>query len=152
MIPQEIYSNSNLTKVAWYYYKENVTQSDIANYMGLSRNQVVRMLERARAEGFVEFQIHGVESNSMKLKEELVRIYDLQDAVIVPSPMNKENQRVTLAKAAAQYLQSRIEDNDLIGVGWGETISLTIDDLSIQEEKCFGCDTYRGVNHYYQYQ
>ncbi|MGG0177766.1 hypothetical protein [Gottfriedia acidiceleris] len=43
---QDHYTENMLMKVAWYYYKENLTQNEIADLLELSRSKVVRMLER----------------------------------------------------------------------------------------------------------
>lgn len=40
-----------LTKTAYYYYKEQLTQQKIASLLHISRNTVVRLLEKIRTEG-----------------------------------------------------------------------------------------------------
>jgi len=40
-----------LTRTAWLYYKEDMTQDEIAGRLHLSRSKVVRLLKRPRMRG-----------------------------------------------------------------------------------------------------
>jgi len=113
---QDHYTENMLMKVAWYY-KENLTQNEIADLLELSRAKVVRMLERARSEGIVQFQIKGIGKNSLSIEKEFKEAFYLKNAYIIPSPLNKVNLSVSLSKAAAQYLQNKLQPNDMVGFG-----------------------------------
>lgn len=149
----ELYIDPLATKVAWYYYKEGLTQTEIAEMMGLNRNKVVRLLEKARIDGIVQFHIKGIEANCLDIKKELIELYNLDDAIIVPTPRNKKDIRLSLAKAAAQMLQDLFLDNELIGIGWGEAVSYTISNLNIEASRNISAVTLTGgVNNYIQKQ
>jgi len=148
---QEVYIDSLATKVAWYYYKEKLTQTEIAEIMGLNRVKVVRLLEIARMENIVQFHIKGIEVNCLEFKKALIEQYNLDDAIIVPTPKNKKEIRLTLAKAAAQLLQDMIMDNELVGMGWGEAVSHTLNNLNIESSRNISVVTLTGgVNNYIQ--
>ncbi|MEK3888321.1 sugar-binding transcriptional regulator [Bacillus sp. FSL K6-3431] len=147
---EDIFTENLLIKVAWYYYKENLTQNEITEILGLSRNKVVRLLEKARAEGIVQFHIKGHGANCLGIEKDLKSTFSLPNAFVVPSPVNKNAISVTLAKAAAQYLQNNLQKFDLVGFGWGKAVSDTIEHLSIETDSDLSAVTLTGgVNYYF---
>jgi Transcriptional regulator, contains sigma factor-related N-terminal domain len=42
-----------LLRTAWYYYKDELTQDEIARRLSMSRASIGRMLDRARKVGLV---------------------------------------------------------------------------------------------------
>src|SRR5690625_308545 len=46
-----------LARIAWMYYNQGMTQQAIGDQLGLSRNKVLRLLARARAEGIVQIRV-----------------------------------------------------------------------------------------------
>lgn len=117
------------TKVAWYYYMEKMTQEQIADYFGISRFKVIKLLDQARNENIVQFRIKGNGVNCLKIEQDLKRVYKISDTVVIPkSPKVLTN---SLALAASQYLEDKIKDNDIIAFGWGQTVSMAIGNLRI---------------------
>lgn len=51
------YDQILMAKIVWYYYFDNMTQQEIGKQMGISRVRVVRLLEKARKEGIIQFRI-----------------------------------------------------------------------------------------------
>nr|WP_042351285.1 sugar-binding transcriptional regulator [Bacillus massiliigorillae] len=145
----DIYTENVLIKVAWYYYKENLTQNEIAEILGLSRNKVVRLLDKARADGIVQFHIQGTGSNCLEIEQDLKKKYKLPHAFIIPTPINPTDLSHSLAKAAAQYIQSKTEQHDLLGFGWGKAVSDTIDQLSFDTDRPISMVTLTGGVNYY---
>lgn len=113
-----------LFKAAWYYYIEGMTQQQISELLGLSRMKVVQFLDQARQEGLVQFKVRSDFSNRLQLEKDIIEKYKLDDAYIVPTSPNNVNESV--AKAAAQYLNERLKENDYINIGYGETVSYTL--------------------------
>ncbi|MFM1652527.1 sugar-binding transcriptional regulator [Brevibacillus sp. B_LB10_24] len=137
-----------LVRVAWYYYKENLTQDQIAAKLNISRNKIVRILEKVRTEGIVQFHIKGQTANCLEIEHEFKQRFQLKDAFIIPTP--RENMSDSLAKAAAQYLEERLQPNDFIGFGWGDAVARTIQHLSINPDDNISVVTLTGgVNYYY---
>jgi DNA-binding transcriptional regulator LsrR (DeoR family) len=149
MSTNDSFTENLLIKVAWYYYKDNLTQQEISEILGLSRNKVVRLLERARTEGIVQFQIKGHGSNCLGIEKELKKIFSIPDAIVIPTPQNKESLSTSLAKAAAQHLHTKIEKFDLIGFGWGRAVSDTISQLSFESDIELSVVTLTGGVQYY---
>ena len=44
-------------RVAWYYYVGGLTQQEIADRLGLTRNRVNRIVGQARADGLVRIEV-----------------------------------------------------------------------------------------------
>ncbi|MFC4802973.1 sugar-binding transcriptional regulator [Neobacillus sp. GCM10023253] len=148
MTNNDAFTENLLVKVAWYYYKDNLTQTEIAERLQLSRNKVVRLLERARAENIVQFHIQGHGVHCLEIERDLVSVFKLPQAFVIPTPTN--NLSRSLSKAAAQYLENCISNNDLIGFGWGEAASRTIEALSIDPAIEVSMVTLTGgVNYYF---
>ena len=136
-----------LTKVAWYYYKDHLTQQEIASLLHISRNKVVRLLDKARTEGIVTFHVKGTGLHCLSIERELIRTFHLKDAFIIPTPM--ENSTYSLGKAAAQYLETHLQQGDLLGIGWGETISKMLENIHFEPSMQLSIVTLTGgVNHY----
>ena len=79
------------------------------------------MLKRAKEEGIVSFQIRGIGINCLSLERELISLFNLQDAMVVPI-VNEDKVRDSLGKAAAIYLERNLKDGQLLAIGWGRTI------------------------------
>jgi len=121
-------------RIAWLYYKENMTQKEIAERFNLSRSKVVRLLKNIRNEGIVHFHVMGPHKNCLPLERELTLTFGLQDSMVVP--LFKENKiRETLGKAAAQYLETHLKSGDVLAVGWGKTIHHMADFIRSDEIK-----------------
>ena len=113
-----------ITRIAWLYYQEKLTQQEIAEYVFLSRQKVQRLLERARDLDIIHFHVKHPYYNLLSLERELVKKFDLKDAVIVPTAATEVDwMRKSFAKAGASYLERLVGKykNSVIGFGWGNT-------------------------------
>ena len=62
-------------------------------------------------------------------------------------PVN--NYHASLGKAAAQYLETHLQQGDLLGIGWGETISKMLENIHFESSINLSIVTLTGgVNHY----
>ena len=124
-----------LREVAKYYYIENLTQAQIAQRLGLSRPKVSRLLSGAREQGIVKVFIPEMEENMANLEEQFLSTYKLQKVKIVPAPPTDRLLAFQITcREAAKYIGDLLEEDDRIGVGWGETlfqISKNMQHLSI---------------------
>jgi deoxyribonucleoside regulator len=121
-----------LADVARQYYLEDLTQEQIARGLGVSRSQVSRMLKVARERGIVEIRIHHPLRTAPELQERLLAVLPLSDTLVLVaaeesrSGSHERNASDEVARQlgalTARYLDHRIADHDIVGVGWGSTV------------------------------
>ncbi|MFD2924875.1 sugar-binding transcriptional regulator [Halobacillus naozhouensis] len=120
-----------LIKVAKMYYKDQLTQSEIAKSLGIYRTTITRLLQKAREEGIVQVNIKGEYSEQVDLEDQLLKRFNIKEAVVIPSsPEQTERERKTdLGKAAVNFLNTTIRDGDTVGFAWGSTLGSMVDAL-----------------------
>ncbi len=110
-----------LSRVAWYYYHDGMTQSDIGSRLNLSRIKVSRMLERGRRMGLIHIHINSSYGGCFTLENELQELYGLKEVRVIPAE-GEADSTVRLAEASSQYLMNKLQKSDLLAVGWGATV------------------------------
>lgn len=118
-----------LVRVAWSYYRDDLTQAEIAARMHLSRPTVTRLLQRARETGIVTIDVNTTGVGGLELVGRLRNRWPLRDVVIVPQigrSISGEATNSRVARAAAQYLRRYLQPGALIGMGWGDTVLRTL--------------------------
>jgi DNA-binding transcriptional regulator LsrR (DeoR family) len=112
--------------VARRYYVDGNTKSEIANGMGLSRFKIARLLEQSVREGIIRFEIATPNSFNSELSEILRKRFDLRRVVVIDVP-NEERTPVGIRQAvgrgAAAVLSDLVTETDVLGIGWGRTLS-----------------------------
>ena len=112
-----------LAEVAEQYYVADLTQEQIARRLGVSRSNVSRMLKEARARGFVEIRVHHPLQTVPDLQDRLRDRFGLSDCVVLAGSTTADDNTATkVGAAAARYLQRRVTDGGILGVGWGSTV------------------------------
>lgn len=111
-----------LVQVATLYYRDGLSQQEIAARVGLSRATVSNALKKAREEGIVEIRIREAPSLAWSLARELESRYSLGQAVVVPSEHDQASTTVAVGRAAAASLAGRLDDGMRIGISWGTTL------------------------------
>ena len=119
-----------MIKIAWYYYMENLTQQAIADQLGISRMRVIKLLEKARQTGVVQFRISSSFDKRHSLETKLMERYHLKDCYVVPTNPDAAGVNDTIAKAASIYISNHVTDNCYINFGYGDTSSRTIEYLA----------------------
>ncbi|MEJ2167128.1 MAG: sugar-binding domain-containing protein, partial [Desulfobacterales bacterium] len=89
-------------------------------------------MDTARREGIVSFHVNSPYANCLELEKHLIRHWNLRDAFITPQVDNSLVNR-NIGAAGAQYVEMNInQDETLIGIGWGNTVSLMLRYLSLK--------------------
>jgi lsr operon transcriptional repressor len=123
-------SEELLLRVAWYYYKDELTQDEIARRLSISRASVGRLLDRARTVGLVSISLNTDYLDAFELSGELRQTFGLAEALVVPDHEKESadhhalNARIGLG--GAQFLSTHLRPGASLGVGWGETVSRAI--------------------------
>jgi DNA-binding transcriptional regulator LsrR (DeoR family) len=128
------YEEVLMFKTAWYYYFDNMTQQQISEFLGISRMRVVKLLNKARTTGTIQFKIKDDSANRMQLEKKLAETYGLKDTFIVSEPPSEINTNENIARAAAMYINNRLEDNAFINMGYGDTQSRILNNLATMVE------------------
>lgn len=120
-----------LAKIAYLYYVENKNQTEIANILGIYRTTISRMLAQARKEGIVKIEIVDFDSEIFELEEYFRKKYQLSQVEIVEcrAEDSEEEKNEALASAAALFVKSLVNDNQVVGTSWGSTLSRMIEKL-----------------------
>lgn len=138
-----------MSKISWYYYIDNMTQQRISEFLGISRVRVVRLLEKARTTGIIQFKIREDSASRLQLEKKLAETYSLKDTFIVPSPPNEVSVNENIARAAAMYINSRIGNNNFINMGYGDTQRRILNNLATMAEHPISVVSMTGGVSYY---
>lgn len=128
------YEDVLVVKTAWYYYVENMTQQKISERLGISRMRVIKLLEKARQDGVIQFKIHQDGVQRMELERQLSETWNLKDTFIVPTPPDAADVNKTIAQAASMYVSDRITEHSFINMGYGDTLSRVLNHLATLSE------------------
>jgi lsr operon transcriptional repressor len=119
-----------LLRVAWFYYKDELTQDEIARRLSVSRASVGRMLDRARRVGLVSINLNADHLDAFEVSSELRRTFNLTEALVVPDhekePADHHLLNARLGLGGAQFMSTHLRPGGTLGVGWGETVSRVI--------------------------
>src|SRR5215469_9817086 len=119
-----------LLRVAWFYYKDELTQDEIAKRLSVSRASVGRMLDRARKVGLVSINLNADHLNAFEVSRQLRRVFGLAEALVVPDHASGEGSRpelnARLGLGGAQFMATHLRPGGTLGVGWGDTVSRVI--------------------------
>ena len=124
------YEKNLMVKIAWYYYVENMTQQAIADQLNITRMRVIKLLEKARQTGIVQFRISSSLDTRRDLEIRLMEKYHLRDCYTVPTNPSAAGTNDTIARAASMYIANHVRENSYINFGYGDTTSKTIEDLA----------------------
>ena len=109
-----------LYRVALQYYKEGKTQEEISRSENISRSQVSRMLDKAREQGIVRFEVTlPNDPDEEALEEFLMRQLRLQQVVLSPAEEGWTASRTAeaIAAAAAAELPRMLRGAGSVGIG-----------------------------------
>ncbi|MCV2866826.1 sugar-binding transcriptional regulator [Albidovulum sediminicola] len=115
-------SNDLRIRAAWLYYIEGMTQSDVAEKLGVSRIMITRLLSDAKRRGEVVIRIQSPLAPLVEMQNALEKRFGLARAIIAPLEDEGENPTRVIASAAGVYVTQIMENNLTVGVGWGHTL------------------------------
>src|SRR5258708_11672569 len=123
-------SEDLVLRAAWFYYKDELTQDEIAKRLSVSRASVGRLLDRARRVGLVTINLNAEYLNAFELSAELRRTFNLSEALVVPDhdkePADHHALNARIGLGGAQFISTHLRPGGTLGVGWGETVSRVI--------------------------
>ena len=111
-----------LVSISKMYYHHNYSQQEIASKLKLSRTYIGKLLNEAREKGIVEIKINDPIKSESGLEENFRKRFGLIKAIIIPTEDSDPLLLEKLGSAAAEYFNLILQDNDVVGVAWGETL------------------------------
>jgi deoxyribonucleoside regulator len=125
----------NRMRIAWMYYVEGLTQSEIADTLGIGRVTVIRNINEAINQHEVRIWITGHIAECLVLEKKLKAAFNLDDAVVVPEPANPAHTAKVIGAAAGMYVSDQMTNDCCVGVGWGATLFESLQTLAKRELK-----------------
>jgi DNA-binding transcriptional regulator LsrR (DeoR family) len=117
-------------RAAWMYYVEEMTQSAIADALGVGRVTVVRLLSEARALNEVRVSLRRDIAELSRLEMELQKTWGIAEAIVAPLSSPDSDPRAAIGAAAGLYLSEMLRPAMRIGLGWGKTLFNSLGFLS----------------------
>lgn len=114
---------ATLVEVAHLYFEENLSQQEIADRLGVSRSLIALYIKKAREQGIVRIEIIDPKNNLDNLACRVAEKFKLAITHVTASAHNSVAlTRRALGNAVAHFLDERLHDGDVLGLGWGRTI------------------------------
>lgn len=119
-----------MARVCWNYYKEGLTQEAIAQQLGFTRKKVIRILNEARTNGFVQISINSPFGACMELEAGLRQKYQLRQVIVVPTASADTDVRTIVGAAAGKYISENLQEGATLGIYWGGTINAAAQNIT----------------------
>ncbi len=123
-----MHNDGVLATAAMLYYKEGLTQNEIALRLGVSRPTVINYLRLAREQNIVDIRINGASFTASNSSRELKEKFGLKDVYVgdyAPDPgIENYNSAVNkhVARVGAMALHDILQPGEMVGAAWGETM------------------------------
>jgi deoxyribonucleoside regulator len=125
-----------LVRISHLYYKNDLTQQQIADQLNMSRPKVARLLQEARRTGIVRIEI----MNKLPLEEEesydLQRLFNLRRVIIVRTEETQAETLESIRRALASIIIDKLEHVSSIGFSYSQTIGNVADYIHIDNHAC----------------
>lgn len=121
----EAFDRTLAIRAARRFYVDDRSKVQIADELGVSRFKVARLLESAKAQGLVTITIADDGFVDDERSTRLATALGLSRAVVVAAPGTDDEARRVVGTAAATLLASTLVDGEIVGMGWGRTLSAT---------------------------
>lgn len=121
-----------MVKASYYYYEKDMTQTEIAQLLGVSRLTLGRLLKEARNNGIVRIEIANPRNlrHLLELEDRLNKNYGLTASVVADYvPGSRQNRAEKVALEASKFFSRNIRSGMKISLAWGKTLSLMVDAL-----------------------
>lgn len=126
-----------LYKIAMMYYKDMLTQQEIADKLKISRPTISRALTKAEEVGIVNIDVippAGYSLDEVRLAKKLGLKRVIIGAPYAQRGTDEEKRITDISIAAGKFIGSVLKNDMTIGLGWGEAVYRTIMELPYGKE------------------
>ena len=116
-------------RAAWMYFVEEMTQSAIADALGVGRVTVVRMLAEAKALGEVRIALSRGDAELGALEAALCKQHGLSEAIVAPLSSASADPTAPIGAALGDHVSALLRNDMKIGLGWGRTLNRSLEYL-----------------------
>lgn len=113
-----------MTRAAVLYYRQGLTQREVAERLLMSRAAVGRLLAAAEKSGVVTIEIRSSYQRLVDVEEALNKAFGFVESLVVqptgtdPGTVNRD-----IARGCAELLARRLEPGVILGLGWRRSLS-----------------------------
>lgn len=116
-------------KIAYWYHILGMTQDEIAKRLSFTRQKVNQIINSLADLGIVNISIQGYERDNIELECTLENKFGLRQAIVASDYGERDTVIYKVANVAAQYLNDKIQQGDIIGVSWGRTLAEVVNQM-----------------------
>jgi len=116
-------------RAAWMYFVEEMTQSAIADALGVGRVTIVRMLAEAKALGEVRITLARGNAELGGLEAALCKAYRFEEAIVAPLSSPSADATAPISAALGDHVSQLLRNEMKIGLGWGRTLNRSLEYL-----------------------
>jgi DNA-binding transcriptional regulator LsrR (DeoR family) len=121
-----------LADAADMYYVQGLTQQEVAAALDTTRSNVSRMLQAAREQGIVRFEIVRPLKRDRDLEAQIEERFGLRDAIVLDGSGAAAIAR--LGELGAAWLTERLEDGLRLTLSWGRTLQAMVEAMPTGRE------------------
>lgn len=127
-------------RAAWLHYGAGLTQSEVAERLGVPSLKAHRLIAKANKEGLVRISIEGEIVECVRLEEKMRARFGLGFCEVCPDLDDEPLPRQTLGLAGSRFLRLAFENGQdkVIGFGHGRTLAACVNMLpkmNVREQK-----------------
>ena len=105
------------------YYGEGLTQSKVADELGVSRPTVSKLLNWGREQGYVSIEIHDPREEASEIGSRMRESYGLSEVRLAQPARSGDSVLLReLGRVGAELLDDLVVDGTMVGVSWGKTM------------------------------
>lgn len=113
-----------LAEICWHYYANEMTQSEIAKRLKITRLRVNKAIQRAKEIGMVQINLTSPFISRIRLQEKIQETFNIKKVIVAPANRENYDYHTPSGTALAEYLAKFLPEKPWknIGISWGKTL------------------------------